>query len=69
MGISVKVVLAYSGGLDTSTILVLPRNRYSADVVTVTVDVGQEDNMRGVEERAYELGASKHYTIDAKRGS
>ena len=64
-----KVVLAYSGGLDTSTILVLPRNRYSADVVTVTVDVGQEDNMRGVEERAYELGASKHYTIDAKRGS
>jgi len=65
----VKVVLAYSGGLDTSTILVLPRNRYSADVVTVTVDVGQEDNMRGVEERAYELGASKHYTIDAKRGS
>lgn len=61
-----KVVLAYSGGLDTSTILVLLKKRYNADVITVTVDVGQEDDMKGVEERAYELGASKHYTIDAK---
>ena len=63
-----KVVLAYSGGLDTSTILVLLKKRYNADVITVTVDVGQEDDMKGVEERAYELGASKHYTIDAKEG-
>ncbi|MEM0026909.1 MAG: argininosuccinate synthase [Ignisphaera sp.] len=62
-----KVVLAYSGGLDTSTILVLLRKKYNADVVTVTVDVGQEDDMKGVEERAYELGAIKHYTIDAKK--
>ena len=62
-----KVVLAYSGGLDTSTILVLLRKKYNADVVTVTVDVGQEDDMKGVEERAYELGATKHYTIDAKK--
>jgi len=62
-----KVVLAYSGGLDTSTILVLLKKKYNADVITVTVDVGQEDDMKGVEERAYELGASKHYTIDAKK--
>lgn len=62
-----KVVLSYSGGLDTSTILVLLKKKYNADVITVTVDVGQEDDMKNVEERAYELGASKHYTIDAKK--
>lgn len=62
-----KVVLAYSGGLDTSTILVLLKKRYDAEVITVTVDVGQEEELKGVEERAYELGASKHYTIDAKK--
>lgn len=62
-----KVVLAYSGGLDTSAILVLLRKKYNADVITVTVDVGQEEELKGVEERAYLLGASKHYTIDAKK--
>jgi len=62
-----RVVLAYSGGLDTSTILVLLRKKYNAEVVTVTVDVGQEDELRDVEKRAYELGAIKHYTIDAKK--
>ncbi len=61
-----KVVLAYSGGLDTSTILVLLKKKYNADVITVTVDVGQEEELKDVEERAYQLGASKHYTIDAK---
>ena len=61
-----RVVLAYSGGLDTSTILVLLKRKYNAEVITVTVDVGQEDELKDVEERAYHLGASKHYTIDAK---
>lgn len=62
-----KVVLAYSGGLDTSAILVLLRKKYNAEVVTVTVDVGQEEELNGVEERAYKLGSIKHYTIDAKK--
>lgn len=62
-----KVVLAYSGGLDTSAILVLLRKKYSAEVITVTVDVGQEGELKGVEERAYKLGSAKHYTIDAKK--
>ncbi len=61
-----KVVLSYSGGLDTSAILVLLRKEYGAEVVTVTVDVGQEGELEGVEYRAYELGSVKHYTIDAK---
>ncbi|GAB6148737.1 argininosuccinate synthase [Stetteria hydrogenophila] len=59
-----RVVLAYSGGLDTSAILLLLKRR-GYEVVTVTVDVGQEEELEGVEERAYQLGASKHYTIDA----
>ncbi|MEM4040990.1 MAG: argininosuccinate synthase, partial [Ignisphaera sp.] len=62
-----RIVLAYSGGLDTSTILVLLRKKYNADVITVTVDVGQEEELKNIEERAYSLGAIKHYTIDAKR--
>lgn len=62
-----RIVLAYSGGLDTSTILVLLREKYNAEVITVTVDVGQEEELENVEERAYKLGATKHYTIDAKR--
>ena len=59
-----RIVLAYSGGLDTSAILLLLRNQ-GHEVITVTVAVGQEDDLLGVEERAYKLGASKHYTIDA----
>lgn len=62
-----KVVLAYSGGLDTSAILVLLRKKYNAEVVTVTVDVGQEEELKGIEEKAYRLGSAKHYTIDAKK--
>ncbi len=61
-----KVVLAYSGGLDTSAILVLLRSQ-GYEVITVTVDVGQDEDLDGVEERAYRLGAAKHYTIDARR--
>ncbi|HIQ10420.1 MAG TPA: argininosuccinate synthase [Pyrodictium sp.] len=61
-----RIVLAYSGGLDTSTILVLLREKYNAEVITVTVDVGQEEELENIEERAYKLGAIKHYTIDAK---
>ncbi|MEM2390348.1 MAG: argininosuccinate synthase, partial [Ignisphaera sp.] len=41
-----RVVLAYSGGLDTSTILVLLKRKYNAEVITVTVDVGQEDELK-----------------------
>ncbi|BEP18413.1 argininosuccinate synthase [Pyrofollis japonicus] len=59
-----RVVLAYSGGLDTSAILLLLREQ-GHEVITVTVNVGQEDDMEGVEEKAYKLGAYKHYTINA----
>jgi argininosuccinate synthase len=61
-----RVVLAYSGGLDTSVILLLLREKYNAEVITVTVDVGQEDDLNEVASKAESLGSVKHYTIDAK---
>ena len=61
-----RVVLAYSGGLDTSVMIKWIQEKYGADVITLTVDVGQGLNPEMTEEKALALGASKHYTIDAK---
>ncbi len=62
-----KVVLAYSGGLDTTVCIPLLRERYGFDsVVTVTVDVGQpEEDLKVAEERGRKI-SDRHYTIDAK---
>ena len=62
-----KVVLAYSGGLDTSVSIIWLREKYNVDVYTVTVDVGQGGDFKLVEDMAYKLGAVKHFFIDAKR--
>ncbi len=62
-----KVVLAYSGGLDTTASIIWLREKYGAEVITVTVDVGQEEDFAEVERRAYRAGASRHYTVDARR--
>ncbi|EZQ04851.1 MULTISPECIES: argininosuccinate synthase [Acidianus] len=61
-----KIILAYSGGLDTTVSIRWLKEKYQADVITVTVDVGQVDDFKKLEERAYSAGASKHYMIDAK---
>src|SRR5579884_39101 len=62
-----KVVLVYSGGLDTSVCIPLMREEYGFDhVITVTVDVGQPaEDIREAEERAKRLG-TRHETVDAK---
>jgi argininosuccinate synthase len=65
--LEMKVVLAYSGGLDTTVSIPWLMERYGAEVITVTVDVGQEEDFKEIEERAYSAGASKHFFIDAKR--
>jgi len=62
-----RVVLAFSGGLDTSVCIRWLIEKYNCEVITVTVDVGQPENFEEIEERAYKIGAVKHYTIDAKR--
>ncbi|MBU2617554.1 MAG: argininosuccinate synthase, partial [Euryarchaeota archaeon] len=61
-----KVVLSYSGGLDTSICIPLLRERYGYDkVITVTVDVGQSSsNLKEAEEKAAKL-SDRHYTVDA----
>ena len=64
--ITEKFVLAYSGGLDTSTLIKYLQEKCNAQVISVTVDVGQQENMEAAEEKAKKLGVIKHFSIDAK---
>ncbi|MBN2141557.1 MAG: argininosuccinate synthase [Desulfovibrionaceae bacterium] len=61
-----KVVLAYSGGLDTSVILNWLRKRYDCEVVTLTADLGQGEELDGLERKAIDTGASKAYVEDLR---
>jgi argininosuccinate synthase len=61
-----KVVLAYSGGLDTSVIVPWLRNNYGCEVVCFTADIGQEEELDGLEEKALKSGASKLYIRDLR---
>jgi len=60
-------VLAYSGGLDTSVAVKWMQEKYSAEVVTVTVDVGQQEDLGKIEKNSKLVGAVKHYSIDARQ--
>ena len=63
-----KVVLAYSGGLDTSVIIPwLKENYNNCEVIAVAGDVGQGDELAGLEEKALKTGASKLYILDLKQ--
>jgi argininosuccinate synthase len=59
-------VLAYSGGLDTSVMIKWLQEKYWSEVITITVNVGQLENLTEAEEKANNLGVLKHYSIDAK---
>ncbi len=61
-----KVVLAYSGGLDTSVCIRYLQKLHKLDVITVTVDCGQQDDFQEIERRARAIGAIKHVHIDAR---
>ena len=61
-----KVVLAYSGGLDTSVILKWLIETYDAEVIRFAADVGQEEELDGLEEKALASGASKIYIDDLR---
>src|SRR5467141_4695143 len=54
-----KVILAYSGGLDTSVILRWLKENYRAQIVAFCADIGQEEELAGLEEKALKTGASK----------
>ena len=62
-----KVVLAYSGGLDTSIIIPWLKENYGCEVIAVTADLGQGEELASLEEKALKSGASRVYIIDAKR--
>ena len=52
-----KVILAYSGGLDTSVMVPWIKENYKLDVVTFTVDLGQGDDLEGIKQKALRTGA------------
>ncbi|UCH24733.1 MAG: argininosuccinate synthase [Trueperaceae bacterium] len=62
-----KVVLAYSGGLDTSVILRWIKERYGAEVIAFTADIGQGEEVAEAKAKALQTGASKAYAIDLRR--
>ena len=61
-----KVVLAYSGGLDTSVAIKWIKEKYDLDIIAVTIDVGNERDFSAVRQKALDVGAVKAEVIDAK---
>ncbi|MDQ1911313.1 argininosuccinate synthase [Paenibacillus sp. GD4] len=61
-----KIVLAYSGGLDTSVILKWLKETYDAEIIAFTADIGQGEELDGLEEKALSTGASKVYIDDLR---
>src|SRR5438045_7394372 len=59
-----KIVLAYSGGLDTSVLLSWIKEKYDAEMIAFCANIGQEDKLRGLEAKARKTGASKIYIAD-----
>ncbi len=60
-----KIVLAYSGGLDTSVAVPWLKERYDADIITLTIDLGMVD-LEAIRQRALQVGAAKALTVDGK---
>ena len=61
-----KVILAYSGGLDTTVIIPWLKENYDYDVIAVCIDVGQGDDWKTIKARALKTGASACYVVDAR---
>ena len=62
-----KVVLAFSGGLDTSVCVKYLQSLHNLDVITLTVDVGQNDDFKDINKVSADLGAVEHVYVDAKQ--
>lgn len=62
-----KIVLAYSGGLDTSIAIKWLQEKYHYEVIAVSIDVGENKDWDLIENKAYKIGASKCYIVDAKK--
>jgi argininosuccinate synthase len=62
-----KVILAYSGGLDTSVAIRWLQETYGMEVITLTIDIGNERDIGAIARKAEQIGASRALTIDAQR--
>lgn len=62
-----KIILAYSGGLDTSVALKWLKEKYNAEIITYTANVGQDIDFKEIEKKAKKTGASKVYIEDLKK--
>ena len=62
-----RIAVAYSGGLDTSVIVKWLQEKYDAEVITVTGNLGQKKELTGVPEKAYKTGAKKVYVQDLRQ--
>jgi argininosuccinate synthase len=61
-----RIALAFSGGLDTSVMAYWLQKEFGAEIVTISGDLGQEKELRGINEKAYALGAKAAYHVDLK---
>jgi argininosuccinate synthase len=61
---SMKIVLAYSGGLDTSVLLSWLKEKYDAEMIAFCANIGQEEELKGLDKKARQTGASKLYIDD-----
>lgn len=62
-----KIILAYSGGLDTSVMLHWLKQKYQCEIIAYCADVGQGSELEGLEEKALKTGASKIFIVDLKK--
>src|ERR1700690_3077341 len=61
-----KIVLAYSGGLDTSVAIKWLKETYNAEVIAFCADLGQGEDLQAVKKKALQTGASRAYVVDAR---
>ena len=61
-----RIVLAYSGGLDTSVAIPWLKERYGAEIIAVTLDLGQGTDLEEVRDRALATGAARAHVLDAR---
>src|SRR5216110_3052580 len=59
-----KIVLAYSGGLDTSVLLSWIKEKYDAEMIAFCANIGQEEELKGLEQKAKKTGAAKIHIVD-----
>ena len=66
MNLTMKIVLAYSGGLDTSVLVTWLKDKYNAEIIAFCADIGQGEELKGLRQKAKRTGASKMYIDDLR---